>query len=201
MTAVRTLPVAILLLTATPPDRLTAQVSFDLAAGARVSSTLVHDSIVTPVDLRPAIAPAFLAALRMALRGAWTADVTVDVTPSGLRRHEPGGAFEAGSFTAVAFTVGLQRTVAAGADLRAGLGGLRYLATERGVFREGTGGIFPLGTVTAAYALPFGARRRVRIEARYDVHRFITPALRTEGFSDPRFVHRLALLARTGWGP
>jgi hypothetical protein len=179
---------------------LDAQVSFHVAAGARYSSTLVHDSVVAPFDLRPGLAPAFLMSVRDELRPGWSADVTLDVAPSGMRRHESSGSFDAGSFTAVAFTVGLRRQFAPGLSAWAGVGGLRYLADQTGVFREGSGGIFPLGTLAATYAppFPFADKHRLEIEARYDVHQFITPALRTEGFTASRPVHRVALLMRVG---
>ncbi len=187
-------------LTGYPTTRLTAQVSFHLAAGVRYSSILVHDSIVAPVDLQPALAPTLLLTVRGALKSGWAADATLDLSPSGLRRHEAGGTFDAGSFTAVAFTVGLCRTVIPGLAARVGAGGLTYSADQTGVFREGSGGLFPLGTVAATYAPSFGAARRLEIEARYDIHRFITRALRTEGFTEPRSVHRVAVLVRVGWG-
>jgi hypothetical protein len=193
----------IVLLFAHPPIRLSAQVSVHLAAGVRYSSTLVHDSIVTPFDLRPALAPALLVSVRDELRPGWSADATLDVAPSSLRRHEStGGSFDAGSFTAFAFTVELRRHFAPGASARLGVGGLRYAGSRTGVFREGSGGLFPLGTVAATYALPFpfGRARQLEVEARYDVHKFITPALRTEGFRSARPVHRVALLVRIGWG-
>jgi hypothetical protein len=203
MKGVRTAALVALVVTARPPDRLTAQVSLHLAAGVRYSSTLVHDSIVTPFDLRPALAPALLVSVRDELRPGWSADATLDVTPSGLRRHETtGGSFDAGSFTAFAFTVGLRRHFAPGASARLGVGGLRYAASQTGVFREGSGGIFPLGTVAATYALPlpFARKRQLEVEAHYDVHQFTTPALRTEGFRESRPAHRVALLVRIGWG-
>ena len=187
----------IVVLTSYPTNRLTAQVSFHVALGARYSSTLVHDSVVTPFDLRPALAPALLLSVRDELRPGWSADATLDVSPSGLRRHEGSGSFDAGSFTALAFTVGLQRQFAAGVSARVGVGGMRYAASQTGVFREGSGGIFPLGTVAATYALPW---RQLEVEARYDIHQFITPALRTAGFTTSRPVHRAAILVRIGWG-
>lgn len=186
-------------LTVYPPNRLSAQVSFHLAAGVRYSSALVHDSITVPFDLRPALAPALLLTVRDELRSGWSADVTLDVAPSGLRRHEGGGTFDAGSFTAVAFTVGVRRNIGPLTG-RLGVGGLAYAADDTGVFREGSGGLFPLGTVAVTYVPRFGARRRFEVEARYDLHRFITPALRTQGFVDSRTVHRLAVVARVGWG-
>lgn len=200
--AVRSSAIAALWLTAYPPNRLAAQVSFHVAVGARYSSTLVHDSVVTPFDLRPALAPAFLVSARDELRPGWSADVTLDVAPSGMRRLESSGSFDAGSFTAVAFTVGLRREFARGLSARAGVGGLRYLADQTGVFREGSGGIFPLASLAATYAapFPFAQRYQLEVEARYDIHQFLTPALRTEGFSDARPVHRVAILVRMGWG-
>ncbi len=189
-------------LTVYPSNRLSAQVSFHVAAGLRYSSTLVHDSVVNPFDLRPALAPALLLSLRDELRPGWSADATLDVSPSGLRRHEGSGSFEAGSFTTFAFTVGLRRQFAPGASTRLAVGGLRYLASQTGVFREGSGGIFPLGSAAATYALPLSLARRhqLEVEARYDVHQFMTPALRTEGFTASRPVHRVAILVRLGWG-
>lgn len=162
---------------------------------------MVHDSIGVPFDVRPAIAPALLVTAREELRPGWSVDGTIDVAPSNLRRHEPSGSFDAGAFTAIAFTVGLRRNVFGPFSARAGLGALKYAAAQRGLFREGTGGLFPLGTLAATFAPRFGARRRLAFEARYDVHRFITPAMQTQGFTESRPVHRLALLVRLGWAP
>jgi hypothetical protein len=191
----------LVVLTAQPPNRLSAQVSFHISLGARFSSTLVHDSIVNGFDVRPAIAPALLVTVREELRPAWSVDGTLDVTPSSLRRHENGGSFEAGSVTTIAFTVGLRREISFGFSARAGIGALKYAAAETGLFREGSGGLIPLGSLATTYTPSIGARRRLAFEARYDWHRFITPALRTQGFKDSRPVHRVALLVRLGWAP
>jgi hypothetical protein len=156
---------------------------------------------VAPFDLRPAIAPALLVSVRGELDPGWSADGTIDVTPSSLRRHEGSATFDAGSFTALAFTIGVRREISWGLSVRAGIGALKYAAAQTGVFREGSGGLFPLGTVAATFTPRFGAHRRLAFEARYDLHRFITPALRTEGFRDSRPVHRMALLVRLGWAP
>jgi hypothetical protein len=187
------------LLAVGPSDRLAAQVSFYVSIGARYTTTLVHDSVVQPFDLRPAIAPALLVTVREELKPGWSVDGTIDVTPSSLRRHEGNGTFDAGSFTALAFSVGVRREITAGLSARAGIGALKYAAGQTGVFREGSGGLFPFGTVAATYTPSFGAQRRLAFEARYDLHRFITPAMRTQGFTDSRPVHRVALLVRLGW--
>lgn len=187
------------LLAVWPSGRPAAQVSFHVSIGVRHSSTLVHDSVVVPFDLRPALAPTLLVTVREELRPGWSADGTIDVTPSSLRRHEGGGAFDAGSFTALAFTVGLRREISWGLSARAGFGALKYATAQTGVFREGSGGLFPLVTAAATFTPRFGERRQLAFEARYDFHRFITPALRTQGFRAARSVHRVALLARLGW--
>ena len=187
------------MLSVSPSTRLPAQVSFHISLGARYTTTLVHDSVVAPFDLRPAIAPALLVTVRGELKPGWSADGTVDVTPSSLRRHEASGTFDAGSFAALAFTVGLRREISWGLSARAGIGALKYVAAQTGLFREGSGGLFPLGTLAATFTPRFGAHRRLAFEARYDLHRFITPAMRTHGFVDSRRVHRIALLVRLGW--
>ena len=190
-------------LTAYPLNRLTAQVSFHVAAGARYTSTMVHDSIGAPFDVRPDIAPALLVMVGSELREGWAMDAAIDVSPSSLRRRERNGSFGAGSCTMVALTVGLRRQINWALSARAGIGALRYVGGGSGpsVFNQGSGGLFPLGTLAATVTPRFGARRRLAFEARYDLHRFITPALRAQGFTDARPVHRMALLVRLGWSP
>jgi hypothetical protein len=184
-----------------PSDRLAAQLSFHVALGARYSSTLVHDSIAAPFDIRPAISPALLVIVRGELEANWSADASIDVTPSSLIRHEGGSAIDIGSMAVVALSIGMRREISSAFSARAGIGAIRYIAGEEagGLFREGSGGLIPMGTVATTYTPKFGARRRLAFEARYDLHRFITPAMRTQGFRESRPVHRIALVARLGW--
>ena len=190
------------LLTAVPPNRLSAQVSLHLSAGARYTSTLVHDSIVTPFDVRPALAPALALRVATPLDQRWSADATLDLSWSALERHERDGtSVDLGNLTTLAFAVGLRRWLAAGFSARAGIGGLKYLpAEESGVFRQGSGTLSALGTLGMAYAPRFGARHSLALEARYDLHRFITPALRSEGFTESRIVHRVTVFVSAGLG-
>lgn len=164
-----------------------------VSLGARFSTALVKDSIVVPVDLKPALAPALQLSVRDSLRGPWTADLTLDLAPTPLKREEGGTTSDAGSVSAVAVTVGLRRQMHAGVAARLALGGLFYLTDETGVFRQGNGGLFPLIALGASYAPSFGARHGLEVGLSYDVHRFITPALQSVGFNAPRPVHRLAL--------
>ena len=181
------------LLTVWPSGRPAAQVSVRASVGARYSTTLVHDSIVVPFDLRPAFAPALQLGVRDQLRGPWTADATLDLTSAKLKRHESGSALEAGSFTAIAVTVGLRRELAADVGARLGFGGLVYSASKSGVFQQGKGGVFPLVSLATSYAPRFGVSRGLELSLSYDLHRFITPAMRSVGFNRPRPVHRLAV--------
>ena len=170
-----------------PSDRLAAQFSIHLGAGARYGTALIRDSIVVPIELRPAIAPTLLLSVQDDLRGPWTADATLDVTPTPLRRYESGTTFDAGSVTTIAFTVGLRRTFSSGITARFAIGGLAYAGSDDGPFRDGSG-LMPVGSVAASYEISGFA-----VEARYDVHRFITRALQDMRFNNPRPVHRVAL--------
>jgi hypothetical protein len=170
-----------------PAGRLAAQVSVHLGVGARYGTPLIRDSIVVPIELRPAIAPTLLLSVHDDLRGPWTADATLDVTPTPLRRFESGTTYDAGSVTTVAFTVGVRRTFRTGITARFAVGGLAYAGSGDGPFRDGSG-LMPLGSVAASYDI-----RGFSVEARYDVHRFITRALQDMRFNNPRVVHRVAL--------
>ena len=183
----------LVLLTAYPLNRLTAQVSVRLSLGARYSTILVHDSIEVPIDLKPAVAPALQLSVRNPLPGPWAGEATLDLSPAKLKREESGGSTAAGSFTAIALTVGLRREMHAGVAARLGIGGLVYLTDGSGVFQRGNGGVFPLVALGTTYAPPFGAKHRLEVGLQYDLHRFITPSLRTVGFARLRPVHRIAL--------
>ena len=185
--------IILLLLAAWPSGHLAAQVSFRASLGARFSTALVKDSIVVPIVLKPSIGPALQLSVRDDLRGPWTGDITLDLTHASLKREESGSSFDAGSFTATALTFGLRHDLAKRLSARLGLGGMIYMTENTGVFQQGNGGIFPLIALDATYAPTFGTKRALEIALQYDVHRFITPALRTTGFPNPRPVHRLAL--------
>ncbi len=180
--------------------RLSAQASVQLSLGARYTSTMVHDSIVTAIDVRPTLAPSLAVTAATAIEHGWTADGTIDVSWSTLERHDQGGpTVGLGSLTTLAVVIGVRRALAAGLAGRLAVGGLKYFPGENtGIFRDGSGGVFPLGSAAVTYVPPlaFARRRSLGIEARYDVHAFITPALRNRGFTSSQPVHRLALALR-----
>lgn len=190
------------LLTSGPPDRLSAQVSLQPSLGLRYTSTMVRDAIVTPLTVRPALAPTLALTVTTPLERGWAGQATLDVSTSALERHDADGTTtNLGRVSTLAFTVGVRHGVAAGLSAAAGAGGLTYFpAHDTGIFRQGAGSIAGLGMVTVEYALAAGVRYGLAAQARYDVHRFTTPALRSEGFDSARTVHRVTLAVRLAWG-
>ena len=184
------------------PRRLTGQVAVEVSAGARYSSALVRDSIVTPFTVRSALAPAVAVTVTRPLERGWAAQVTLDFSTSALQRHDADGSSIAfGRVSTAAFIVGLERRLPAGFFTRIGIGGLKYIPSENsGMFRLGSGSIAGLGALALGHPLPLGRRYRFAVEARYDVHAFTTPALRDEGFDSPQPVHRVTLTIRAGRG-
>jgi len=190
--------VVMLALSVVLPGRLNGQAAVAVSAGVRYSSVLVRDSIVAPFDVRPTLAPTVAVTLGTPLERGWAAQVTLDFSTGELRRHEAGGSTVAlGRVSTAAFSVGLNRRLPAGLSARIGIGGLKYIpSANSGIFRRGSGSIAGLGTLAVGHALTAGRRYGLSVEARYDVHGFATPALREEGFTSARPVHRVALVIR-----
>jgi hypothetical protein len=194
--------VVVLVIDVFAPRRLTGQVTVEIAAGARYSTALVRDSIVTRFDVGPALAPMVAVTLATLLERGWGAHATVDFSTSGLRRHDADGSSVAfGRVSTAAFIVGLERRLPAGFSARIGIGGLKCIPRDKsGIFRLGGGSVAGLGALALGYAWPGGGRYSLAVEARYDVHGFTTPALRDEGFTSPQIVHRVALTLRASRG-
>jgi hypothetical protein len=189
--------VTLCLLVAGSAIRLPAQTSLHLSLGARYSSTLVHDSIVTPLDVRPAIGPALDAALGLPLSGPWRLELLADLSTASLRRYENGATIPVTRLWILGAAVGLRKPVDPWLEMRGAIGGLKYLSTSTtGLFSAGTGGVMPYASLTVDAVPPPLARRGLALELGGDVHRFLTPGLRTSGFTDPRLVYRLTLGVR-----
>ncbi len=192
--------VALVVLILYPTTRLSAQISLQVAAGVRYSSTLVHDSIVAPFDVRPALAPVAAITVAGPRERSWTPTVTLDFSMSNLERHDRDGTTATlGQVTTIAFTVGLTRPLPGGFSASIGVGGLKYLPSDdTGIFRSGSGAIAGVGALTLGHPFPIGGQR-LTLAARYDIHGFTTPALEDEGFHGLRAVHRVALTLRSDW--
>lgn len=193
MKADRRALMALALLSAHPAIRLSAQVEVHLSAGARATTTLVHDVIVSPLDVRPGLAPAIALSILERTTGPWAPDLTIDISRSQLKRYDTGGGgADLGGLATLAVTVGLRRELAPGVSARAGVGGLKYLpGNQGGIFKDGVS-LAAVGSLGVDWVPPFAARR-LGLAVRYDAHRFITPALRRVGFLDSRIVHRVAV--------
>ena len=194
----RFIELALVLLSAGAANRLCAQASFHAALGARYTSTLVHDSIVTPLDVRPDLAPALTAAFDLPLDRPWKLELLADLTTSPARRHDADGT--TASITRVwtfGLALGLRRQLMSWLAGRVAVGALKYLPTESiGLFRDGGGSVVPYGSLAFDVAPAVAVQRRVALELAGDLHRFLTPALRDAGFTSSRIVYRVTLGVR-----
>jgi len=172
--------------------RLAGQASFHATVGARYTSPLVHDSIVTPLDARAAVAPALVAALDLPLDGPWKLELLADLATSPVRRHDASGVTPITRVWTIGLGLGLRRRLESWLDGRLAVGGLKYVPTASvGLFRDGGGSVIPYGSLAFDIAPPVAARHRVALELAGDLHRFLTPALRSVGFIDSRIVYRV----------
>jgi hypothetical protein len=185
--------VVLILLAAGSAIRLAAQTSFHATLGARYTSTLVHDSIVAPLDVRADLAPALAAAVGLPLSGPWRLELLADVSTSPVRRHDAGGSTApiTRAWT-LGISVGLRRRLTPWLTGRAAIGGLKYIpAASVGLFSAGSGGVIPFGSLAFDAAPGSLSRRRLAVEVGGDLHRFLTPALRNVGFTESRVVYRI----------
>lgn len=176
------------------PAVLPAQVSFHASLSARYNSTLVHDSIVTPLDVRPAIGPAVGVSADVPLSAPWQLELLADLGTSPLERHDADGSTtEITRLWTLGLGVGLRRHLHPWLDGRFAIGALSYLPAQSvGLFSDGSGGVIPYGSLAFDAAPAALARHRLAIEVAGDLHKFLTPALRNAGFTDSRVVYRIS---------
>jgi len=176
------------------------QVSFSVFAGVRRSSVLVHDEIVSAFDVRPALAPAFSVTAALPLDLPWRASASADVSTSDLRREDfGGGTVPITHLTTAALTVGLSRSIDPWLSASLRIGAIKYLPSQDiGLFQSG-GPFFPFAQVAFDLTPPVVGRYGLGLELNADLHKFITDALRTEGFTESRGIVRVAL--GVSWTP
>lgn len=184
------------------PASAAAQLSLHAALGARYSSTLVHDSIVTPLDVRPAIGPALAVSADLPLAGPWQLELLADLATSPLERHDADGrAAEITRIWTLGIAVGLRRQLHPWLEGRCAIGALNYLPAQSvGLFSDGSGGVIPYGTLAFDAAPTALARHHLALEVAGDLHKFLTPALRNAGFTDSRVVYRISAAVRVDLG-
>ncbi len=178
----------------TCPPTLAAQLSLHASLGARYSSTLVHDSIVTSLDVRPAVGPALAVSADLPLSGPWQLELLADLGTSPLQRHDADGSTaEITRLWTLGLAVGLRRQLHPWLDGRFAIGALSYLPAQSvGLFSNGSGGVIPYGSLAFDAAPAVLARHRLALELAGDLHKFLTPALRSAGFTDSRVVYRIS---------
>jgi hypothetical protein len=185
-------------LAAAPLTSLTGQVAVYFSMGARYNGTLVHDSIVQPFDVRTTHGLAFTTSLELPTYRHWSAGVMVDYSRGMLQRHDRDGAtVDLYTTGTLAFGVTLRRELSRTLGVRLTTGGLRYLPSRKtGIFQGGAGELYPLVGVALDWAPVMVRVRGLAVELRADSHRFLTQALRDEGFDDRRNVHRVTIAIR-----
>jgi hypothetical protein len=100
---------------AAAPDSAAQEVTVHLAVGARAATTLVHDSIVVPIDVRARPGPAVALGADLALDSTWTARLTLDAAWNALAGHAAGApTSELGTIRTVAATLTLHRRLRRG---------------------------------------------------------------------------------------
>jgi hypothetical protein len=185
------LPVALGIVT---PPQMSGQISLSVGAGLRQGSTMVHDFIVAPIDIRPGLAPSIVVSGGTRLDRRWTIEMSVDYSSATLYREESGSSHEVVGTGAVAGRLELRRPLTGPLSAGLAIGAIKYLPQDEvGIFRDGAGPISALGSLSLRYHAPFVASRRFALEARYDLHRFTTPALQDAGFAGGSTVHRVGL--------
>lgn len=186
----------------TPPASTTApRWTVYGSLGARYGSALVRDLVVNPLTVAQDVGPALAIGVITPVERGWSGEAAVDLTLTGLTRQESGTTAALGDLRTLAVTAAVRRTIVPALSARVGAGALLYFPAERiGIFRSGTDRVTPVGILGLTVAPTWGARYGLAVDVRYDVHRFLTPALRSVGFTDGTVVHRVALSARAGFG-
>ena len=167
--------------------------------GARIgltgSSTLVRDSIVQALSIRPNLAPTIGFWIESRLDLVYRVDLGLDMAWSQLTQHTPGAAAaDVVPLTSWTPTISLRRLVHRNIAARATMGALIYDPDQKtsNLFRRGAP-VFPLLGLGATMERSVGGGLLLTLDLRYDFHRFTTASLRDAGFVGQRPVHRLTL--------
>jgi len=194
------LALALLVLAAGPPDRLTAQVSWNGRLGVTWTTPMVTDQVGTEVQLQPGLAPTLGVELLLPLKTKTPFEASFEAqgTIASLYRKEAGSETDLLSMRTFTVTGGVTGQLTGPVYLRAGVGFVSYLSTEEtAVFQEGTPTRL-LGTATLEYRKPMPSGYRVTGLLRYDIHGFTTQQLQNAGYTGSQTVHRVMLGVAVG---
>lgn len=172
---------------------LEAQLRTRLHVGAVYSSSLVRDSIVQRVTVRPEIAPAAALAAGWEVTPRWHIDGELALSQGGLIIREAGTAREILTLTTLGATGGVTGSITGALAARAGVGLIHYRpSAAKGPFNDGAS-THAVGTVSVSYRRPIWPDWALGAELRYQAHAFSTTELRTHGFFGDRLVHRIGV--------
>ncbi len=191
-----------LTLAAARPGAAAAQVFVELGVGAAWSSTLVEDPLVAGFTAQPALAPTVGLSVGMLLSPKYEVALDLSWARSNLQLEEDQASRNIIPLTVWTGTVSLRWRLKPWVLAQAKIGAVKYRAAEEGrqatLFRDDQ----PLEATVglgARVEYPVGRRWAVGFDVGWDVHRFMTEALREDGFSTGT-VHRVSVAATLRWG-
>jgi hypothetical protein len=180
------------LLALAPAARLAAQTDYYLRAGATGWGTLVHDFIAADVDTKASIGPLVAVGLGHSIAPRYRAGVELTLSSSALHTDYGSVTTDLGSARTGSALAFLDGGVSGGLRWQAGLGFLHYFAGAAGGLLEESATRLLVGG-GLDYRRPLLAAWDLTVAARYDFHRFNTPALKAHGFSGGQGVQRVSL--------
>jgi hypothetical protein len=180
------------LLAAAVPHRLAAQTDYYVRAGVTAWSTLVSDFIAQDVRTKPAAGPTLFAGLGHSIAPRYRAGIEIAASSGGLHSEYGTVRGDLGSLRTASLLGLLDGAIGAGLRWQAGLGFLHYFAgDEAGLLASGTTRLLVGGGLD--FRRPLLAAFDLTIAARYDFHRFTSPALQSHGYSGAQGVQRVSL--------
>lgn len=172
--------------------RLAAQTDYYLRAGATAWGTLVGDFIAQDVRARPAVAPTLVAGLGRGITARYRAGLELTASSGGLHGEYGNVRSDLGSLRTASMLGILDGIVGAGVRWQAGLGFIHYFAgDEAGLLGSATTRLLVGGGLD--FRRPLLAAFDLTVAARYDFHRFTSPALRSHAYSGAQGVQRVSL--------
>ncbi|MDH3291717.1 MAG: hypothetical protein OEO20_03640 [Gemmatimonadota bacterium] len=171
------------------------QVLVGLDVGGMWTSDLAQDVIVNAISVAPALAPTIAVAVGTPISDVYSVGIRVRWAHSDVTRHELDADFTVLPLTVWTGTVTLERTLTNWGTVEGAVGAIKYAPGSDD--RSAT--LFQDDAPLAA-TVGLGARARRPISPRwtlgaylaYDVHQFVTQALRAGGAVGARTVHRVS---------
>jgi hypothetical protein len=180
------------LLAAGAAPRLAAQTDVSLRVGVTGWSTLVHDFIAQDVDVKASVAPTIFLGIGHSIAPRYGAALELAATAGSLHSDYGDVRADLGSGRTASALALLDGGISAGFRWRAGLGFLHYFAGDEGsVLASGTTRL--LVGAGLDFRRPVLSKWDVLIAARYDFHRFSSPALKAHGYAGAQGVQRVSL--------